>query len=159
MKALLVCVSVSHGNTRMVADAMADVLGAEVVEPEDVDEATLSEVDLLGVGSGIYAMSFHPRLLRFVNRLPRMDGRQAFAFWTHGGPQLPIWPASWLLVHGLGGKGLDVVGTFSCLGLDTWLPLRLVGGINKRRPDERDLDRARSFARGLLNAQASRKAA
>lgn len=151
MRPLIVCVSVSHGNTRKVADAMAEVLGAEVVEPEQVDERLLSDVDLVGVGSGIFAMSFHPRLMRFVDRLPSMEGRRAFVFWTHGGPGLPIWPASRFLVRRLRGKGLDVVGAFSCLGFDTWLPLRLVGGINKGHPDGRDLEAARSFARGLLS--------
>ena len=36
MKALLICVSVSRGNTRKVADVMASVLDSPVVEPEDV---------------------------------------------------------------------------------------------------------------------------
>lgn len=35
MKAVIVCASVSHGNTRRVADTMARVLGAKVVSPEE----------------------------------------------------------------------------------------------------------------------------
>ena len=42
MNVLLVCVSVSHGNTRRVADVMAEVLGATVVEPEEVTAADLA---------------------------------------------------------------------------------------------------------------------
>jgi flavodoxin len=34
MKSLIICVSKSHGNTRRVADRMAEVLDAEVVNPE-----------------------------------------------------------------------------------------------------------------------------
>ena len=37
MRSLVVCVSISHGNTRRVADRMAEVLDAQVVEPEAVD--------------------------------------------------------------------------------------------------------------------------
>ena len=37
MKSLIVCVSISNGNTRRVADRIAEVLNAEVVEPEAVD--------------------------------------------------------------------------------------------------------------------------
>ena len=40
MKSLIVCVSTSHGNTRRIADRMAEVLDAEVVEPESVDPET-----------------------------------------------------------------------------------------------------------------------
>jgi hypothetical protein len=43
--------------------------------------------------------------------------------------------------------GYRVVGTFCCPGFDTWWPLRLVGGLNKGRPNEADLTRAREFAR------------
>jgi hypothetical protein len=38
---------------------------------------------------------------------------------------------------------------FSCRGYDTWLPFRLVGGINKARPDAGDLALAHAFAQGL----------
>jgi hypothetical protein len=41
------------------------------------------------------------------------------------------------------------VGDFSCNGWDTWGPLKLVGGTNKGRPNEQDLQEARVFARGL----------
>jgi len=42
-----------------------------------------------------------------------------------------------------------VVDKFSCRGFDTWLPLRLVGGLNKGRPNAADLDAARAFATRL----------
>ena len=37
---------------------------------------------------------------------------------------------------------LQEVGAFCCPGFDTWGPLRLVGGVNKGRPDDTDLERA-----------------
>ena len=77
MKTLIVCVSVSHGNTRKIASAMADVLGAEVVEPETVNLATLGDYDLVGFGSGIFGMAFHPRLRTFVASLPTANRGKA----------------------------------------------------------------------------------
>ncbi len=146
MMTLIVCVSVSHGNTREVADAMADVLDARVVEPEDVDEATLAGVDVVGVGSGIYGMQFHPRIGKFVDRLPQVANKAAFVYSTSGAPELPVWPYSPRLARRLDAKGFEVLDTFSCRGWDTWLPLRLVGGLNKGRPNETDLTSARAFA-------------
>jgi hypothetical protein len=46
-------------------------------------------------------------------------------------------------------KGFDVVGEFHCRGFDSWGPLWLAGGINRRHPDAQDLDRAADFARRL----------
>jgi menaquinone-dependent protoporphyrinogen IX oxidase len=71
MKSRIVCVSISNGNTRRVADRIAEVLHAQVVEPEAVDLAALGEYDLVGFGSGIYFNAAHPRLWRLVRRLPR----------------------------------------------------------------------------------------
>ncbi|MGA5823906.1 hypothetical protein ACPC54_39405 [Kitasatospora sp. NPDC094028] len=42
-----------------------------------------------------------------------------------------------------------MAGTFACRGFDTWLPFRLVGGINRTRPDAGDLAAAHAVAEGL----------
>jgi flavodoxin len=146
MKSLIVCVSISHGNTRRVADRMAEVLDAEVAEPEAVDLGALHEYDLVGFGSGIYFNAVHPRLWGLVRRLPRVDGVRAFTFCTSGGPEVPLVGYSRPIRHQLASKGFDVLDSFSCRGLDTVGPLRLVGGFNKGRPNDRDLDRAAAFA-------------
>lgn len=154
MESLVVCVSVSHGNTRKVADAMGGVLGADVVQPEQVRPADVPGYDLIGIGSGIYGMTFHPRVWRFARSLPRGDGRRVFLFATRGGPEWGWRPAAAAMTALLRSKGYRVVGTFSCTGWDTWLPLRLVGGINKGRPADADLAAAREFAAKLIEQAA-----
>lgn len=149
MKSLIVCVSVSHGNTRRVAEAMAEILGAPVVEPGDVRPSDLGGYDLVGFGSGVYAMAVHPRLRRFIRSIPREDGGRAFVFTTRGGPEPPLWSYAAPVQRLLERRGFEVLDTFSCRGFDTWLPLRLVGGLNKGRPNGADLDAARAFARRL----------
>lgn len=149
MRSLVVCVSVSNGNTRQVARVLAEELNGTVVEPEDVDPSTLGGYDLVGFGSGIYAMAFHRRLLGLVRRLPEARGRTAFVFATSGSPEPPVWRYTRRLQRLLEDRGYSVADTFLCRGFDTWLPLRLVGGLNKGHPDTADLERARVFARDL----------
>jgi flavodoxin len=93
MTALIVCVSVHHGNTKQVAEAIGEVLGAAVVEPEEVAPADVASYDLVGIGSGIYGMTFHPRLWRFARSLPKVPGTPAFLFATSGSPELCWRPA------------------------------------------------------------------
>jgi flavodoxin len=145
-RTLIVCVSVSHGNTAAVAGAMARVLGAEVREPEQVDPGSLSGYDVVGFGSGIFSGSHHPRLRGFVETLPPVPHVGAFVVTTSGfgRPQHLPWQRS--LESVLRSKGFDLLGSFSCRGFDTWLPLRLVGGLNRGHPDDRDLARAGEFA-------------
>ncbi|KUN04835.1 flavodoxin [Streptomyces yokosukanensis] len=143
-RTLIICTSVSHGNTRRVAEAMAEVLGAKVVEPDQVDPAELGDYDLVGFGSGIFNQRFHPDLLRFVSSLPQQHGG-AFVFATSGLPWVRFAP----LLRGLRSKGFTAAGTFSCRAFDTWAPFKPVGGIRKGRPDRSDLQAARHFAEGL----------
>jgi flavodoxin len=82
--ALIVYVSVSHANTAKVAHAIAEVLHAQLREPELVDPATLSGYDIVGFGSGIFASTHHPRLRSYVERLPQVTGTAAFTFSTSG---------------------------------------------------------------------------
>jgi flavodoxin len=149
MKSLIICVSTSHGNTRRVADRMAQVLGAEVAEPESVDPETLGEHDLVGFGSGIYYMAVHPRLRNFLRRLPQVDGVRAFTFFTTGAREIPLMSYRKPIQRQLAAKGFQVIGSFSCRGLDTVGPFGYIGGINKGRPDDHDLNRAAAFAAHL----------
>jgi flavodoxin len=141
-----VCVSTSHGNTRRVADRMAEVLGAEVVEPEGVDVDRIGEYDLVGFGSGAYFNAVHPRLWNLVGRLPRVEGVSAFTFFTSGGPEIPLVGYSQRIRRLLASKGFRVLDSFSCRGFDMVGPLRFVGGVNRGRPNDRDLDAAAAFA-------------
>ncbi|MFI9236180.1 flavodoxin family protein [Streptomyces sp. NPDC053079] len=152
MKAVIVCVSVSHGNTRRVADSMAQVLGAKVVSPEQVDPAELADAELVGFGSGVFNHRLHPHLTDFVKALPAGRGR-AFVFATSGLPEIPLAPFTRPLVRLLEGKGFEVDGRFSCRAFDTWAPFKPVGGINKQRPNAGDLAAARAFAERLRDGR------
>lgn len=70
-------------------------------------------------------------------------------FATSGLPEIPVAPFTRPLVRLLRGRGFEVEGSFSCRAYDTWAPFRLVGGINRQRPDSRDLAAARAFAQWL----------
>ncbi|MBP0449013.1 flavodoxin family protein [Kitasatospora sp. RG8] len=152
MKTVIVCASVSHGNTRRVAAAMAQVLGANVVSPEQADLTELADADLVGFGSGVFYTRLHPRLTDLVKALPPGRGR-AFVFATSGLPEIPPAPFTRPLVQLLEGKGFQVEGSFSCRGFDTWTPFKLVGGINKQRPNTEDLAAAQAFAGRLRDRQ------
>lgn len=134
---------------------MAEMLGAEVVEPEAVDVETLGDYDLVGFGSGIYFMAAHRRLWTLVGRLPRGDGIRVFTFFTSGARELPLLGYSRPIRHRLASKGFDVLDSFSCRGLDTVGPLRLVGGVNKGHPNDHELDQAAAFAVRLRDRIAS----
>ena len=66
MKPPIVCVSIHHGNTLKIAEAMAEVLEAEILSPRQVITKRLSDYDLIGLGSGIYFGKHHRSLLELA---------------------------------------------------------------------------------------------
>ena len=148
--ARLILKSVHHGNTRAVAERIAEVLGASIADPDQSLPSCLSEARLIGFGSGIYYGRFHRSLRRWIANLPKDCGvgRLAFVYSTSG---LPFLSAIYHrpLVRALERRGFEVVGEFACRGHDTFGPLWLMGGINRKHPDADDLARAASFASGI----------
>lgn len=149
-KTVILLKSIHHGNTAKVAGVIAAALGAEIVAPEAFPTLGLEGVELVGFGSGVFYGRMHTALLDWVRGLPETDAKThaAFVFSTSGLPCLWTW---WHapLVRELSRRGFEVVGEFHCRGFDSWGPIRLVGGIHRRRPDGHDLERAGRFATGL----------
>ena len=152
MKTLIIYISVHHGNTERVAKAMANILDANLLPVEQVDASMFEQYDLIGFGSGIYVGKHHESLLDFVDRLPMLRNKKAFIFSTSGLRKIRfIHNFDRPLREKLHRKGFDIIGEFSCRGLDTYRATRLVGGINKGRPNAEDLKQAENFARSLKN--------
>jgi flavodoxin len=156
MRALIICISVHHGNTEQVAKVMANALDAALLEVKQVDANMLEQYDLIGFGSGIYFGKHHKSLLDFVDKLPMLRNKKAFIFSTSGLRKIRfIHNFDKPLRENLQRKGFDIIGEFSCRGLDTYRATKLVGGVNKGRPNAQDLKQAEDFARSLKNPGAS----
>jgi len=151
MKTLIICESVHHGNTKKIADAMAAELNADIKKPGEVDLGKIGEYDLIGFGSGIYMGKLHKNLLKLADNLPEA-GKKSFIFSTAGGDNESMKNHK-ALKDKLTSKGFKVADEFTCRGFDTFGPLALIGGLNKGKPDEKDLESARQFAARLKSSK------
>jgi flavodoxin len=147
MKTLIICISIHHGNTRKIAEAMAGTMGAEIKRPKDVDPGSLDTYDMIGFGSGIYFGRHHESLFTLVRNISPHP-KPVFIFSTRGSPFGGRFHDP--LTSCLSEKGYVIVGEFSCRGYDTYGPLRWIGGIARGRPNEKDLADAVTFARDLV---------
>ena len=135
------------GNTTPVAKAIAKVLKAKLVRCGKCRIKELGKCNLIGFGSGIYAMKHHKNLLNLVDKLPKME-KKAFVFSTAGSPILKfVWHIQ--LKQKLMNKGFEIIGDFCCKGFDNYGPFKLVGGLNKGRPNAKDIAKAKEFARKI----------
>jgi len=152
MKALIIYTSVHHGNTGRVAEVMANVLNADLLQLKQATTSMFEQYDLIGFGSGIYFGKHHRNLLNFVDMLPKIRNKKAFIFSTSGLRKIRfIHNFDEALKAELRLKGFDIIGEFSCRGLDTYRATKLVGGVNKGRPNAEDLSQAEDFAKSLKN--------
>jgi len=153
MKALLIYISVHHGNTERVAKVMANILDADLLQVKQVDASMLEQYDLIGFGSGIFFGRHHKSLLDFADRLPMLRDKKAFIFSTSGLRKIQfIHNFDKPLKEKLQRKGFDIIGEFSCRGFDTSWAAMIVGGINRDRPNAKDLKKAEDFARKILDS-------
>lgn len=152
MKTLIIYKSIHHGNTEKIAKVIADVLEAKLVKPEELDINMVAKNDLVGFGSGIYYGKHHKDLLNVVNNLSSVKDKKAFIFSTSGTGEKSINRNHRFLKGKLMAKGFTIVGEFSCRALDSFVLLKLIGGINKGKPDENDFRKAEDFARSLKDS-------
>lgn len=144
MKTTIIYVSVHHHNTRRLAEVLATAFAADLVSAEDSAGLDVSTSELVGLGSGIYFWQHHAALFHVVENWTKPPKR-VFLFSTAGLPFLHYLHHARLRKK-LIAKGCKVVGEFCCRGWDTVGPLWLLGGINRRHPDDHDFARAREFA-------------
>jgi len=147
MKVLITYNSVHRGNTEKVAKAMADAIGADILKYDEVDGYNILDYDLVGFGSGIYYGKANKDMIEFIDSLPPIKNRKAFIFTTSGKGN-PNYSSS--LAKRVSETGFEVIGEFTCKAFDVWGPLKLIGGINKGRPNTDDLKSAEIFVEELI---------
>ena len=153
-KSLIILFSYHHKNTEKIANVIARVLDAQIKTPQQVDPIQLQEYSLIGFGSGIYDSKHHQSLFDLVERLPQVTNKKAFIFSTCGVPGIGMNEEYVANNHSqlrekLQSRGYVIVGEFGCMGHNTNSFLRVLGGINKGRPNAEDLKHAEEFAQNL----------
>jgi flavodoxin len=148
MKSLVVYYSES-GNTQKLAQAVAAGMGTQAVKIEDVEAQTLSDYDLICIGTPVQRGAPAGKVLDFISQMPDMQGKKAAVFCTMHmiGDKKVIQ----ILKKTLEARGMVFLGGISALG---WS--RLVANFgprifNRGRPGKDELARAEEFGRTLLD--------
>ncbi|MHA1555711.1 MAG: flavodoxin family protein [Candidatus Heimdallarchaeota archaeon] len=150
MKSLLVLYSYHHKNTEKIANAIAKILDAEIKTPQQTNPVELQDYNLVGFGSGIYGENLHKSVLDFADNLPQVTNKKAFIFSTSALAEKNSNHKT--LRKKLQSKGYEIVDEFNCRGFNTNSFLKFFGGMNKGRPNEKDLKNAEEFAQKILES-------
>jgi len=151
METLIIYKSYHKMNTEKIAKVIGEAMKADIAKVEDVQMEDLEKYDLIGFGSGIYGSKFHKKIYEFIEKLPHMN-KNVFIFFTSGD-----FGEKHLMKEKLSEKGYKVIGEFNCSGEYSPLGFNLnfkgklsyIGGREKGHPNEKDMESARMFAKGL----------
>jgi len=145
LRTVIVYRSKHHGNTKKLVDAI--VTAHPEIDTIDVgalgknEYPDLSPYHVIIMASGIYYGNFDKDLLRVADHCLR-NGDKVVGLMTYGGQAK------------FNGRDLDgvcrmkfanLLCMYGCPGFDTYGPFKLVGGMNKGRPNQEDIDGAVAF--------------
>jgi hypothetical protein len=124
---------------------IAQTLGAEIKNPQEVDPSEVEGYSLVGFGSGIYFSKHHGSILKLVDKLPHGNNKTVFIFSTSGDEGIMQG------LHKNLRRKLELKGTISRRIQLCWLchfSLHIdVGGI--QRTPKPDVPRGQTFAEYL----------
>lgn len=136
MNALVVYFS-RGGNTRKVAEAIANELGCDAIDITK-ERPNLSIIDLLVIGSGTYGAKPGKEFTSFLEELPSATGRSAALFATCSSGVV-LWFDS--IKSLLESKGYQICGSFQCFGQ--------IAFVRRGHPTAEELTNATEFAAQL----------
>jgi ferredoxin/flavodoxin len=147
MKSIVVYYSMT-GNTKIIATAIQQGIGlnCDLVPLEKMDGAQLLDYDLIGIGAPAIGYREPKIVTDFLNALPRLEGRYAFTFCTHG-----TCPCGYIAetVNALQLKGLKVTGWNDWFG-SAFMPYIARPYFTDGHPDDIDISEAREFGKEIL---------
>ena len=145
MKTAIVYYSQHHGNTKKLLNTIAAAEDVTLIDATNPQTTDLSSFDRIGFASGIYFSSVAKQILSFAaEHLP--EGKDVFYIYTHGAPVGGFLKAIREITEK---KRCRELGSYHCLGYDTFGPFKLVGGIAKGHPTEEEIKAAVAFYQKL----------
>ena len=160
---ILICYHSETGNTKAVAESMAEGLESEEVtllRASDVDPASLASYDVVFLGTGIYASAIGKSVKDLMKQVTSLPPKFAL-FCTHNNPDpSSVEKALKGIMKQITECGCENCSNFDCIGENRnekviELLMKMPGMAealedSKGHPDAQDLENAKEFARSVL---------
>ena len=142
MKTAIAYYSMHHGNTKKLVDAIASKFDAVLIDVMENTSVELKDFDCIGFASGIYFSSFARQALSFAEK--NLPENKAVFFIGTCGVKSPVMYFD-AIRKVAKARNCRELGVYLCLGFDTFGPFKVIGGIAKGHPDEKDIADAVEF--------------
>ena len=143
--------STHHGNTEKVLNKIKEKFPETVlIKAGDFNPDDFNRYEAIGFASGIFYFKFAKPVDKLFERALVSGVQKLFFIYTAGAVNAGFEKA---LRKKTEQSGKICLGIFGCKGFDTFGPLKLIGGLNKNRPNEKDFKNAIDFfEKNIMNA-------
>ena len=135
-----------HGNTKKVVDAIAETYGLKTFDIDANPDIDVDDFDCIGFAGGVAYGRIYGSVKAAAERFME-PGKKVFFIYTCGKNSRDFSAPLQALADE---RGCTSLGSFGCIGWDSFGPLKLAGGLNKDRPNESDLADARTFYENVM---------
>ena len=143
--------STHHGNTEQVLYKIKEKYPETVlIKAVDFNPDDFKRYDTVGFASGIFYFKFAKSVDTLFEQALASGVQKLFFIYTAGAVNTGFEKT---LRKRTEQNGKICLGIFGCKGFDTFGPLKLIGGLNKGRPNENDFKNAIDFfEKNIINA-------
>lgn len=143
--------STHHGNTEKVLNKIKEKFPETVlIKAGDFNPDDFNHYEAIGFASGIFYFKFAKSVDKLFEQALVSTVQKLFFIYTAGAVNAGFEKT---LRKKTEQNGKICLGIFGCKGFDTFGPLKLIGGLNKNRPNEKDFKNAIDFfEKNIMNA-------
>ncbi|MDF2699911.1 MAG: flavodoxin [Haloplasmataceae bacterium] len=137
----IIYASVHHNNTKKLVEGIAlkcDVDLFDVFEASNID---LTHYKIIGFASGIYMSAFHKSLFDFIENHTDLPNKSFLMYTSGSGSQ----KYAETFKKQLEMQNITVIGVYNCKGYDTYGVWKLIDGISKKHPSQKDISKGIDF--------------
>ena len=145
-KTVIIYASTHHGNTFKLVKAISEKHGTKLIDATTIKNTDLSGYDFIGFASGIDFGKFYICVEEFLeNNLP--ENKKIFFIFTCAKDSPKF---THTIKEKAEKKNAQIIGEYGCKGFNTYGPLKLIGGMNKKHPTENEIAGAIKFFETIM---------
>ena len=142
-KICIVYDSMHNMNTeKLVLSLKENYNDVDIIKVNNFDINAIDNYPKIGLASGIYWGRFSTNIEELLDKILDSDVKNLFFIYTSGIGKVRYEKK---LIKRLEEKNKICLGIFSCKGFDKYGPFKLIGGINKGKPNEKDIQNLIKF--------------
>ncbi|ALF25494.1 flavodoxin family protein [Fusobacterium nucleatum] len=135
--------SMHNMNTeKLVLSLKENYNDVDIIKVNNFDINAIDNYPKIGLASGIYWGRFSKNIEELLDKILDSDVKNLFFIYTSGIGKVRYEKK---LIKRLEEKNKICLGIFSCKGFDKYGPFKLIGGINKGKPNEKDIQNLIKF--------------